>query len=236
MKRTLRDRRMPWVLAALAVVMAATWTGAFHRETLIAWTVTSEAAVTAWVDANPVVAAVLYVITVALGKVSPFPGGIILMLAGGYLFGPVSGALLAAAGASMSAALVAIVGRQLLFGPIHRRWGARLAPIEEPMTEDGFSYLLAARLLPVLPAWLVNLVPVAFPIPVSRVMLATFLGLLPISFVLANVGNQLSTLAMVEGVPTDILLRPGLLLPLAGLALLALVPVIYKHRRRRRGR
>jgi len=61
-------------------------------------------------------------------------------------------------------------------------------------------------------------------------VLGTLVGMIPVSFIYASLGNGLGTLAE-EGRPPDlaILFRPSVFLPILGLAVLALVPVIYKH-------
>ena len=58
-------------------------------------------------------------------------------------------------------------------------------------------------------------------------MLATFLGIIPGTFVYASLGNGLSS--VVEQPDLAILFKPSLLVPILGLALLALLPVGYKR-------
>jgi uncharacterized membrane protein YdjX (TVP38/TMEM64 family) len=58
-------------------------------------------------------------------------------------------------------------------------------------------------------------------------VLATFLGIVPGTFVYASLGNGLGSL--VEEPDLAIIFKPRLFLPIVGLALLALVPVGYKH-------
>lgn len=182
----------------------------------------------------PALGALLYVAVVAVGKVTPFPGGLILMASGGFFFGPYLGAVLGAFGSGLSAVLVALVGRAILRDPILRRWGGRLKPLEKPMAEDGFNYILACRLFPVVPAWLVNLLPVVFPIRLPSVLLATSIGLLPMGFILSSLGHQVSTLAQMDEVAATSLLTPQIVLPMGALALLSLGPVALKLARRRR--
>lgn len=176
------------------------------------------------VETWPLAAAVFFVAVVAVGKVTPFPGGFLLMLSGGFLFGAAFGALLSATGSALSAVMIAAVGRWLFHAPIHRRWGDRLATIEPTVTANGFYFILAARLFPVVPAWLVNVVPVVFPIPLNRVLIATFLGLLPLSFVVGTLGEQLSSLAQLDAFDRFDVITPQVLLALAALAILALLP------------
>ena len=58
-------------------------------------------------------------------------------------------------------------------------------------------------------------------------VLATFLGIMPATFIFASLGNGLGSL--VEEPDLAVIFKPSLLLPIVGLALLALVPVGYKR-------
>ncbi len=229
-------KRWIWSLAALTAAAAVAAAVATNGGNALARLGMGLDAVNAWVAAAPVAGAVAYVAVVTVGKISPVPGGLVLLASGGVLFGGVAGAILGAIGSALSAVLVGTVGRRLFQQAIHRRWGARLAAVEGPVVEDGFTFILAARLVPVLPASLVNLVPVVFPVPLPAVFLATVIGVLPVSFIMASLGSHLSSLSDVESVADQTVLTPGLVLPLIGLALLALGPVVVKHVRRRRAR
>lgn len=222
-------------LIAAVVLLAAGGLLAARREAVFAWLHAAQHGIEGWVAAHPLPAALAYVAATALGKVTPFPGGLVMMLAGGFLFGALAGGLLAAAGAAASAGLVALAGRHWLRDAIVGRWGGRLSWIERAAARDGFNYLLALRLLPVVPAWLVNLLPVVAPIPLPRVLLATFLGLLPVSFIVASLGSRLSRLSEgAEALSAQALFQPGILLPLLALAALSLAPVIVRRYRERR--
>lgn len=219
-----------WAGLAGAVVLGAWLLGAVQDP--LAWAVRSQAALTAWVAAQPVLGAAVFLVVATLGKVTPFPGGLAIMFLGGFLFGAVPGAVLSATGAMLSALLVGSVGRRVLSAPIHRYFGHRLRRIEADVTENAFSYLLAVRLLPVVPAWLVNLVPVVFEVRLVPVAVATFVGLLPLSFVVGGVGAGVSDLAQAGTLSAGLVFRLDTVVPLAGLAVLALVPAIVRHMRR----
>src|SRR5439155_1719903 len=61
-------------------------------------------------------------------------------------------------------------------------------------------------------------------------VLATFFGMAPTSFIYASLGNGLGEV-LAQGRHPDlaILFRPSVLLPILGLAALALLPVLYKR-------
>jgi uncharacterized membrane protein YdjX (TVP38/TMEM64 family) len=164
----------------------------------------------------------LYAVLVALSV----PGGAMLTIAGGFLFGTWLGAACAVIGATAGAIGVFLAARTG-FGGLAQRAGPAVGKLEAGFRADGFNYLLVLRLMPIFPFWLVNLVPALVGVKLPTFALATFLGIIPGSFVYASIGNGLGS--VVEEPDTGILLRPSILLPAAGLAVLALVPVIYKH-------
>lgn len=231
-----RIRRRWLTLGAVLAGLFVLWLASVYGQPLLHALAASSATVAGWVEARPVLGALAFLAIAAFGKITPFPGGIALMVAGGYLFGPIPGALLSAAGAALSALLVAVVGRRILFDPIHERWGHHFDKIEHEVAANSFNYLLAVRLLPILPAWLVNLLPIAFPIRLRTVGAATFLGLIPISLIVASLGARLSDLAEAEKVSPMVMFEWPTLAPLLALAALALAPVVWKHVRSGRGR
>ena len=183
-----------------------------------------------WISANPVLAASTFVASTAAARLAPIPAGAMMTVTGGYLFGALTGATLAATGATAAAALTYVVGRPLLADVVRRCLGQQFAAVEREVGAGAFNYLLALRLLPVIPGWLVNLLPLAFPVPLRTVVLATFLGLLPISMIFASFGAGLAVMgATPEPITGDALLRWHLVLPLGALAALALLPVALRH-------
>jgi uncharacterized membrane protein YdjX (TVP38/TMEM64 family) len=183
-----------------------------------------------WIGANPWLAAAAFVASTAAARMAPLPAGAMMAVTGGYLFGTLAGAVLAATGAATAAALVHLVGRPLLAGVVRRRLGEQFAAVEREVARGAFNYLLALRLLPVIPGWLVNLLPLAFPIRVRTIVLATFLGLLPISMMFAGLGAGLAVIgATPEPASAGALLRWEMVLPLGALAVLALLPVALRH-------
>jgi uncharacterized membrane protein YdjX (TVP38/TMEM64 family) len=172
------------------------------------------------------VAALFYVALYAVLVALSVPGGAMLTIAGGFLFGTWLGAACAVIGATAGAIGVFLAARTG-FGGLAQRAGPAVGKLEAGFRADGFNYLLVLRLMPIFPFWLVNLVPALVGVKLPTFALATFLGIIPGSFVYASIGNGLGS--VVEEPDTGILLRPSILLPAAGLAVLALVPVIYKH-------
>ncbi len=171
-------------------------------------------------------AALVYVLIYAVIVALSVPGGAILTIAGGYLFGTWLGGACAVIGATAGAACIFLAARAGLTGLVRR--AGRFDKLEAGFRANAFSYLLVLRLVPLFPFWLVNLVPALAGVTLRTFLAATFIGIIPATFVYASLGEGLGE--VVEQPDLQILFRPAVLAPIIGLALLALVPVWYKRR------
>lgn len=188
----------------------------------------------AWVASNvpwaALVYAVLYVLLVALS----LPGGALMTIAGGYLFGIVFGTLLAAASASIGATIIFIAARNASREFIRKRAGKTIRRIESGFRENMVSYMIFLRLVPVFPFFAINLAMAFLGVPLRLYVLTTFFGILPGSAVYASVGNGMGALLDIGRKPdTGIIFEPEILLPIIALALLSLGPVFYRKYRQR---
>ncbi len=171
-------------------------------------------------------AALLYIVTYGLLVALSVPGGAVLTIAGGFLFGPWLGTLCAVVGATLGATGIFLAARAGLGGLSHRA-GPFVAKLEAGFRADAFNYLLVLRLVFIVPFWLVNLVPALVGVKLWTYVIATFIGIIPATFVFASLGSGLSN--VVEEPGLAVLLRPSVLGPIVGLVLLTLIPVGYKH-------
>jgi uncharacterized membrane protein YdjX (TVP38/TMEM64 family) len=180
-----------------------------------------------------VAAAAAFILSYAGLVALSVPGAALMTIAGGFLFGTCLGATYAAVAATLGATAIFLAARVGLAGLLTRarpRWRR----IESGFRANAFSYLLVLRLVPVVPFWLVNLVAGATGMRLSTYLAATLLGIVPASFVYASLGSGLGSVLDENGVPDlGLLYRPGILLPILGLALLALLPVAYRRWRAR---
>ena len=227
-RRTSPIRRFaPLAVLALAIVLAF----AFDLDRFVSFEALSEHRehLVGFVDRHAVLAPVLYVALYALVVALSIPGGVILTITGGFLFGPWLGTGLVVIGATAGATLVFLIARTALGDLLKARAGPRIKRMEAGFREDAFNYLLVLRLIPIFPFWLVNIVPAFLGVSARVYVLATFLGIIPGSFVFASVGNGLGAVLEAGGRPDlGILFEPEVLLPIAGLALLAILPVLYR--------
>ena len=173
-----------------------------------------------------ILAAIVYITVYAMLVALSVPGGAVLTMAGGFLFGPWLGTLCAVLGATLGATGIFLAARAGLGGLAHRA-GPFIAKLEAGFRADAFNYLLILRLVFIVPFWLVNLVPALVGVKLRTYVVATFIGIIPATFVFASLGSGLAN--VVEEPGLAVLLRPSVLGPIAGLVILALIPVGYKR-------
>lgn len=155
-------------------------------------------------------------------------------LIGGFLFGIWLGVPLALLSACSGAAGVFMLARRGL-GGLTERAGPFVHRLEDGFRKDAFNYLLVLRLIPVVPYIIVNLVPAVIGVPMRTFVLATVIGIAPSTVIYASIGDALSGLAQGEiALDARVLWQPRFALPLIGLALLAMLPVLYRWMRTRR--
>jgi uncharacterized membrane protein YdjX (TVP38/TMEM64 family) len=223
----------PWLLLPLLAVVAAVLVLAWRDDVGWATLAAHQAALHRWVDAAPVPAALLYCVAYAGSVACSLPFSLPFTLIGGLLFGRLFGSVLAVASASSGAVLLFLLARGALAPMVARRAAPLLHRVQPGLRRDGFSYLLALRLIPVVPFWLLNLAPALVGMRLLPYAGATVLGVTPIVVVLASIGAGLSGVLATGAEPDLSVLRsPPVLVPLAGLVVLSLLPVAWRHLRR----
>ncbi len=168
---------------------------------------------------------VLYIAVVAFS----IPGATVLTLSGGFLFGALLGTLYVNAGATTGATLAFLFCRYAAGDWIQEKYLDKLITFNRELSENGYRYLLALRLIPLFPFFLINAGAGLTKIPLRTFVWTTSLGILPGSFVYAFAGKQLGSIeSMGDIFSTEILIAFSLL------ALLVLVPVVVKYSKRKR--
>ncbi|HYX04917.1 MAG TPA: TVP38/TMEM64 family protein [Reyranella sp.] len=195
----------------------------------------NHAALTVWVGQHEALSALIYVLAYALIVAFSLPIALVATPLGGFLFGIWLGTVLSVTGATLGSIAVFLAARTAFYDLFHARAGRGLARLEDGFRRDSFNYLLFLRLVPVFPFWLVNIVPALLGMRLGPYALATFLGIIPGAVVYSSVGAGLGLL-IDRGEPPDpgIVFEWRILLPLLGLGVLALLPVLYTRLRGRR--
>lgn len=182
-------------------------------------------------------AAALYILAYIVIAACGLPLGPLMSITGGTLFGLWGGLLCAVLGAGTGAVVLFLVARSTLGRVLPGQQDGRLDRVRKLVARDGFWALLAFRMTPVVPGWLLNLAAALTLMNVRPFLASTALGLLPATFVFASIGSGIESVLTSDTPPgLDVILQPRLLLPLLALSGLALVPVIRPMPwRRKRG-
>lgn len=177
----------------------------------------------AYTHANYLTAAMLFVAVYFAQTAFSLPGGALMTLAGGFLFGSVAGTVLVNIGATAGATCAFLAARYMLRDWVTRKFGDALEPIQAGFAENSFSYLLTLRLIPAFPFFLINLVSGLTRIKIGGYIIATSIGIIPGSFVFAFAGKQLGAINSLSEIAS-----PSVLLAFTFLGLLSLMPIAYR--------
>jgi uncharacterized membrane protein YdjX (TVP38/TMEM64 family) len=151
------------------------------------------------------------------------PGGLVLSLATGFVFGRWVGTLIVVCAATIGATILFLAARYIVADAARRRLGALGERINAGFTRNAFNYMLFLRLVPAFPFFLVNLAPALTTIPLRTYVLATLIGIIPGTCVFVNLGETLGRIDSLQG-----LVSWQALGALALLALFALVPIAVR--------
>ncbi|MEY3731579.1 MAG: hypothetical protein RLZZ57_2335, partial [Pseudomonadota bacterium] len=99
---------------ALLILFGLAWGFGLHRSLSLDALAAHRAALGAEVAAHPLAAALIYVLAYVVVVALSLPGGVVMTLAGGLLFGLVLGTILTVLGASLGAALIFLAARSAL--------------------------------------------------------------------------------------------------------------------------
>ena len=188
-----------------------------------------------WVREAGIFAFIVYVLIYVVVTAFSIPGGAIMTIAGGFLFGPWLGGALTVVGATLGACILFLAARYALADLFRRRAGSAIRKMEDGFRENALSYMLFLRLLPAFPFFLVNLVPAFLGVRLKTYFIGTLIGIIPGSLVYASLGDGFSAIVEKGGeIDLGIIFEPRFLLPIVGLAVLAVIPVIYKRIKSRR--
>lgn len=162
---------------------------------------------------------VIFILLSVIVAVFLLPGQF-LAIVGGLAYGGFLGGLLTIIGASLGASVSFIIGKYIVREYILKRFGndPTFQKIEKGVRENGISFLIFTRLVPVFPFAIQSYAYAMTPMSVKKFSLISFLTMMPASFIYAFMASEIAS----KGVSGALLLE----LTVAGifLALLAYLP------------
>lgn len=160
------------------------------------------------------------------------PGATVATLTGGFLFGMFPGTAYNVIGASLGAVAVFMAARAGFGADVAAKvqsGGGAAARLQSALQKNEWSALLIMRLVPALPFFIANLIPAFIGARLDRYAITTVVGIIPGALVFTSIGAGLGDVfARGETPDLGVIFTPPVLLPLLGLAALALLPVVIK--------
>jgi len=230
MSRFLRDKRVWLALSVVALIVGLRASGVADTLSLDTLAAHREA-LSAFVAANLVLAALGYVLLYIVAVAFSFPGAVFITLAGGFLFGAVGGTALTVVGATIGATLIFLLAQRIFGADALSRMGPKAVALGEGIRRNAASYLLVLRLVPLFPFFLVNLVPAFVGVRLPIYVITTAIGIMPGTAVFSLAGAGLGdVLALGGGFEVRSVLTPEIIGALLGLAALSLAAIPLKAR------
>lgn len=226
-----RNPLLRWLpIAIIAAVFLGLIFSGIDGATILAFLQENRQAILDYAGRHQILAPLIFVLIYAAAVAVSVPGAVFLTLTCGFVFGTWLGGSLAVVGASIGAAIIFLAAKTALGDSLRDKAGPRMKRFEEGFHANAFNYLLVLRMIPIFPFWLINLAAAFLGVRFRTYVVATFLGIIPVTFVYASLGNGLgAAIDLGTEIGLSLFLEPQILLPLVGLVVLALLPVIYKR-------
>lgn len=165
-----------------------------------------QAAINAFYHANPLKSAALFFVAYAAAAGLSLPGAVIMTLAGGAIFGLLSGIILVSFASSVGATLAFLASRFLFRETIRAQFEDRLKSIDAGMEKDGAFYLLTLRLVPAFPFFVINLAMGLTAIRTWTYYWVSQIGMLAGTIVYVNAGTEIAKIESVNGISSPTLI------------------------------
>jgi uncharacterized membrane protein YdjX (TVP38/TMEM64 family) len=181
------------------------------------------------ITAHPVLTCVVYVAVLTISIATALPGPLFIIIAGGMLFGM---------GPAIGLSLIGeVLGSLMLFYAARHAFGAGKRPppkfverVRQGYQANPISYTLFLRLVPLFPFGGITVALAWLRCPVWLFTLATALGgVIMLVFETAIGAGLAQSIAEGQGLTPSLITEPHIWLPLVGLGLLALAPVVVKR-------
>lgn len=149
------------------------------------------------------------------------PGGGLLSLAGGAIFGLVVGGVAVSFASAFGACLAFLMARFLLRDFVERKFSRQMKVVNAGIEREGAFYLFSLRLVPLFPFFLINLLMALTCLRLPTFYWVSQLGMLPGTLVMVNAGIHMGQVESLRDI-----FSPGLVL---SFTLLGLAPLIAKY-------
>ncbi|GAA0723801.1 TVP38/TMEM64 family protein [Dokdonella soli] len=184
------------------------------------------------ISAHPLFAALIQIGLMTMAIATGIPGAIVIVLAGGMLFGIVAGTTLSAIGTTLGALILFLASRSA-FSHGSGEPPALVAKLRSGYHAYPVSFAMFMRLVPFFPFGGVTVALAWLRCPLWLFLMATATGgTVMIAFETALGAGLTETIAREGTISLNIFAHRRVLLPLLGMAVLALAPIVLAQLRR----
>lgn len=150
-----------------------------------------------WIDKNlgpwgPLVLAVAYIPLTVLAVPAS-----ILTIGGGYLFGPLIGFIADSIGSTIGCTAAFLVGKTIGRSYVASKLNdyPQFQAVSMATRRSGFKIVFLLRLVPLLPFNMLNYLLSVTPVGLGQYILASWIGMMPVTFVLVYIGTTIKDLS-----------------------------------------
>ena len=160
-----------------------------------------------------------------LGFASP------IILAAGFIFGKWLGVLLAVGSLSIGATILYIFAGYFFKDLIKEKFLNKFKNLETKFKKNEFIFFLIYRFVGGIPFQIANLLPVLFNIKLKNYFFGSFLGLMPLAFIVVSLGSGIEKIVENnDSIPSmlELLSSDEIYLPVLGFIFLIFITLIIK--------
>lgn len=216
-----KNTLIKWIMAAVLVGgIAAFYALGGQQYVSLEFIQQQQAALQTQLSEAPFVFVAAFFLTYVACTALSLPIASLLTLLSGALFGFAYGLLLVSFASTIGATIAFLMARFILRDSIQGKYAEQLKKFNQGFEKEGNFYLLALRLVPVFPFFMVNMVMGILPIKTRAYYWVSQLGMLPGTAVFVFAGTELSKIKTLSDITS-----PSLLL---AFALLGVFPIVAK--------
>ena len=153
-----------------------------------------------------------------------------MSILGGFLFGTLFGGLWVIVSATLGATISYLAVKTAFADMLKKKASKNIQKMQRGFNKNEISYLLFLCLLPIFPFFIINIAAGVLDVKQQNFIIGTFFGIIPGSMVYAWVGSGLGyAIAQGQSLNLQIIFSAKILLPIIALALLSLLPILYKR-------
>ncbi|MEI6241873.1 MAG: VTT domain-containing protein [Chlamydiota bacterium] len=186
-----------------------------------------------FVTIHPHITPLLFILILVIITALSFPGVLFMSFIGGYLFSQPYSTLYAVVASTLGSSIFFMAADFLLRDPVMKKATLFLDEMKKGFLKNAAHYLLFLRLIPLFPFWIVNVAAIFFRVPLKTFIWTTLIGIIPEIFIITLAGSGLETLLENQNpLTTSAIFNTQVKIALFGLAILALVPVLFRKYKR----